>query len=98
MKNTKFKVDILCHGSENDHLLKAIANHNSGKADIGLVDLISYGKMKTAIYPNIKVEVKWHSDRDTVIVEDNGVQTLVITKIELSELVENDPDDLKNVL
>jgi hypothetical protein len=89
MTKTKFKVDILSYGTENESILRAIANHNSGKTNIGLVDIRGWGKIKTAIYPAIPVNIIWHpSEKDTIIVEDNGVQTLMITKIDITELAE----------
>lgn len=96
---TKYKVDILGYGGENEHFLKAIAHHNGGKSEISLIDLIGYGNIRSAVYPALKVKVSWSKTEDsTLYVIDNKVHTLTITQIELEELVEDNPDDLKDVL
>lgn len=73
MVKTKFKVDILMQGGENDHIIRAIASHNEGKVILSIPDLISYGTMRTAIYPSIVVSIDRDDDnQNMVIVTDAG--------------------------
>lgn len=86
---TKFKVDILKEGTENNALLTAIANHNEGKVFVSIPDFISWGVMKTAMYPNVIVSIERdEGDENKLIVNDNGKITLTIEEIEIHELVE----------
>ncbi len=98
MTKTKFHADILKQGGENDYILRAIASHNEGKVIISIPDLISYGIMKTAIYPLVPVSIDRDDDsNNVVVVTDNGKTTLIITEIEVYELAEADQDDLKEI-
>lgn len=97
MITRKFKVEILAHGTENDNLLKAIANHNGGKAEISLVGIIGYAAIRQAMYPAVDFKVRWSQTEDsTLYVKDNGIHTLTIQQIELEELAET-TDDLKDI-
>lgn len=86
---TKFKVDILAEGTENNALLKAIAAHNEGIVYVSIPDFISWGVMKTAMYPAVIVSIERdEGDENKLIVNDNGKITIIIEEIEIHELIE----------
>ncbi len=95
---TKFKVDILMQGGDNDYIIRAITSHNAGNIIISIPDLISWGVMRTAIYYPATLSIDRDDDnQNVVIVTDNGKRTLIIEEIEIHELEEINQDDLQDI-
>ena len=99
---TKISVDIHKSGQENDFILKAVANHNSGKAIFRYLDLIGYCSMQNAVYPSIReMETIKTEDKFPVIhvSEDKGKTfTLTLTWKEVYELETTTEMDLSTKL
>lgn len=103
MTKTKFKVDIHCNGTLNDHFIKLITNHNEGKCEISLGIFLMYAKCRYAEWPTITpdFEITEHAPAHFIEVKENEKHTLTIQEIEVYELSDisiSEKDDLKDIL
>jgi len=92
----KSKIQVVIHkqGSENENLLRMVANHNEGTAQIDLSDIVGYMYAKKAMFPTVS-NYRVYNDNGTLnISEDNGESfTLSLTFVELHELQPETPQD-----
>lgn len=97
---TKFKIEILKHGSETENILKLIESHNGGVIPLSLEDFISWGQCRKALYPvsNKGFQItRTDSDDKVLCVSEDGGESLTIT-IEECEMFELEmPDDIPEI-
>jgi len=70
----KSKINVVIHkqGSENENLLRMVANHNEGTGHITPFDVCGYIVAKKAMFPTVS-KYAVHQDFETLhISEDNG--------------------------
>jgi len=84
---SKIHVSLFKQGSENENLLRMVANHNEGTGNVSLSDICGYMAGKKAMFPTISKYAVIQDGETLHISEDNGQTfTLSLTWCEVHEL------------
>lgn len=103
MKKTKFSIDLHQVGDLNDGIVRMVTNHNAGDIELSFDTIRAYGRSRYAMWPTVTPEFTFKEsvggdNPNTMEIWENGKLTVTLQIKEIFELVESNPDDLKDVL
>lgn len=76
----KLSIEIIKMSESLEIISKLVAHHNSDEVDISLKEIVTFLKVRAAVYPTLRNSKGYIIDDGSLIITDDGLEANIILK------------------